>query len=160
MEMKNIYSILLVMALLFTVSSIASAQPALSIGNKSAPPMERVQLPVLLQTEGNNLTTVLMDIRYDAANLKNPSVAIGSAAEGKTLLTSTLPSGALRITLYDLHNTPLHDGALVTISFTVESKAEKGTLSDVTFDPKTVGASDPAGNDIAMTGNGGFVAVQ
>ena len=157
MKIKSL--LLLVLSLPTAVSAYASSQPSIAIGNNSAAPMQRIQVPVILTTQGAALATVKMDIKYDAALVSNPTVTIGPAGEGKTILTNSLSSGALRISLYDLHNTRLSDGTIVTIAFTVSSAVSRGSTIDLILDAKTLGASDPSGNDIALAATNGAVTV-
>jgi cohesin domain-containing protein len=151
--------LLLVLPLAMTVSAYASSQPTVSIGNTTAASLQRVQVPVILTTQGAALATVMMDIKYDASLVSTPAVTLGTAGEGKTLLTNTLPSGALRISLFDLHNTPLRDGTLVNIAVTLASTISRGSAIDLTFDVKSLGASDPSGNDVGLAGVNGAIAV-
>ena len=77
-------------------------------------------------------------------------IALGDAAKGHTLSTSTLASGELLIVLYDLYQSTFTDGTLLTIPVVAAEDAASGearlytvrtatvdavshTLSDVTF---------------------------
>ena len=157
--MKLKLSLLSVLLLSITLSAYASSQPTISIGNISATPMQRVQVPVILVTQNTDLVTLLMDVKYDTSIVSSPVVTIGPAGVGKTLLTSMLPSGALRISIYDLQNTLLHDGLIVNIAFTLASVAARGSTVDLTFDTKKVGAADQSGNDIAIAYINGTITV-
>jgi len=156
----KIKCLVLLVLLLVTVSAHAATQPALTIGNSSAAPMQRVQIPLQLQTQGAGLVTVMMDVKYDQSLAADPAVTLGPAAEGKTLLSSTLPSGALRICIYDLGNKPLADGDIAYLNLTVGAAAAAASELDLSFEAATLGASDSAGKDVPIAGTSGAVTLR
>jgi len=159
MRMKTTCLTFLVLLLILSGSADALSQPTLSIGQSSASALQRVQVPVTLVTRSASLATLRMDISYDESLLSDPVVTVGPAGAGKTLLTSALRPGAVRISLFDLLNAPMADGTIVTLAFTLTSSAPGGTSVGLAFDATTVGASDPAGNDIPIACSDGAISI-
>lgn len=158
--MKNSLLLLLMCLLLsFAIPALAVVPPSLTVGSGSALPGQTVQIPITLATEGANISSVLIDLKFDGTLLSAPTAVLGSAGTGKTLLTNTLPSGAFRIAPYDLNNTPFSNGAIVNVTFTVAATAATGTTINLTYDTATLGASDPSGNDVAITGVTGTITI-
>jgi len=157
MKKQSLLSI--VAMLVVSASAFASSQPAVSIANISALPTQTVQVPIVLATQGVRLATVRMDIKYDPLLVSNPLVTIGPAGVGKTVSTNTLSSGALRVSLFDVQNTPLSDGTIINIAFTVTSSVTSGSTINLIFDSGTLGACDLETNDVVITSENGVISV-
>lgn len=78
-------------------------------------------------------------------------IALGDAAKGHTLSTSTLASGDLLIVLYDLYQSTFTDGTLLTIPVVVaeEPSTTEGTLHKVRT--STIAAQSKALSDVKFT---------
>lgn len=78
-------------------------------------------------------------------------IALGDAAKGHTLSTSTLASGDLLIVLYDLYQSTFTDGTLLTIPVVAaeEPSTTEGTLSKVRT--STIAAQSKALSDVKFT---------
>jgi hypothetical protein len=127
--------------------------------NLGTPAGRDVTIPVTL-TRGANVqaATFLVDLHYDTTLLSNPTAVIGAAgtAAGKTLLTSTPSTGVFRIGEYDTGNTPLGNGVVATVTFSVPSTVPNGTVIVVTSDTS---ASDPAGNNLTTAGRNASITI-
>lgn len=78
-------------------------------------------------------------------------IALGDAAKGHTLSTSTLASGELLIVLYDLYQSTFTDGPLLTIPVVAaeEPSTTEGTLHKVRT--STIAAQSKALSDVKFT---------
>ena len=65
----------------------------------------------------------------------------------------------IRFSLYDTNNTPLVDGNLFMVSFTVSSFATAWTVINLTFDANPIPAADINSNDITVQGTNGSITV-
>ena len=141
----------------FVYSPASSA--GIDLGSASGVRGKTVTIPVTLtEAAGAQLSTLRVDIGYDPTLLLNPKAVLGAAggAAGKTLDSSTPATGVFRVSLYDTGNAVLGNGILANVTFSVAASATIGTGIALSDTPQ---ASDPAGNDLPVTGAGGTVSV-
>ena len=131
----------------------------IDLGSTSGLKGSQVTIPITLtNVAGVQLSTVRIDIGYDAALLLNPTVTLGIAGtnSNKILDSSSPTSGVVRVGLYDNNNTVLGNGNLANVTFTISSTATTGANILLTNSPQ---ASNAAGDDITVTGTNGTVSV-
>jgi hypothetical protein len=138
-----------------TVTATANPNPSvLTVGGGSAAPGATVTMPVKLEGKGASLCSLTTDISYDPVVLTFLSAEIGPAATdaGKDLSSSTPSPGVLRLGWLGFNVTPVGDGDVAFVSFTVAEGASGSTTLD-----HACGASDCAGGAMAVSCPGGLV---
>ncbi|MDD2365138.1 MAG: cohesin domain-containing protein [Desulfuromonadaceae bacterium] len=153
-----------IMMLFSAMSVLAAVGPTLDLGTVSGAPGQTVAVPITLTNNGAALSSVAVDIEYDAAVLTPTAVApatkpvvIGAAgtAAGKMITQNLVSDGLYRIGLTSLADTnAIGDGVVATITFAVAA----GTSGNVPLANRP-SASDANGVAVAITGSNGQISL-
>jgi hypothetical protein len=136
-----------------------SATATLSVGSGSgAPGASGVGVGVTLSTSPSPaVTAIQFDVGFDGSRLSVDGVSTGGAASsaGKSLSYSLPSSGTLRIVISG-GNTPIGNGSLATIIFSVGASASPGS---VPLTPGNAVASDAGASSVPLNLNGGSFTI-
>lgn len=107
---------------------VARAAVHINIGSAQSGPGETVSVTVSLSAGGASVAATANDMTFDRTSLSlDPSACRINATIAKSLLVSTLPSGAVRIFVQaKTDNTPIPDGPLYTCPIAIASSALPG----------------------------------
>lgn len=142
------------LAMLISAADVLAA-PSLDLGSGSGKPGSTVALPVTLtNAAGVSLSAIALDVAYDATRLEGPTATIGTAP-GKVLVSNSPSTGIFRVGVYGSNTTPIGNGTVVTVSFTIKNSAPGG---DVLLSAVPSG-SDPDGIPATMSGIQGKISV-
>src|SRR5690349_5524448 len=98
------------LTVLFAVS-VASAQTLVTLPDIKVPGRGTGTGTITYQSGGNTISALQMDLQYDTQAFKiTPSLSSAANDAGKTLSTSTLEDGSLRIIVFGFNQTPIADG--------------------------------------------------
>ena len=138
-----------------TITATANPNPAvLTVGGGSPAHGTTVTVPVTLAGKGASICSLTTDISYDTAVLTFSSAQIGPAGSdaGKNLNSSTPSAGVVRLGLLGINATPIGDGDVAYVTFTVAGGAAGSTTLN-----HICGASDCTGVALAMSCPGGLI---
>ena len=140
-------------------SSVSSGTPSIVVGLGTGIPGGTVKIPLILNNlSGWQVSAIAADIVYDTSVLENPTVEIGPAgsAADKTITSNAISSGNLRVGVLSIsNNNIIADGIVAYVTFDV-----KADISDCQSTVEnTPDASDPSGNDVAVSGTDGVVVI-
>ena len=170
MKLKGL---LVCILLLVGTTSAFAVDATLTVGQGFYTAGGTVTVPVVLKTNGNSMSAVALDVEYDTTLLSNPVGTLGVAASTakkalySNVLTPTGTVGKYRLliaggmtedaastkggTMTDVTTTGtsglLVDGVVALVKFNVSSSA-----TDVVSVEKFADATDPAANQVAITG--------
>jgi cohesin domain-containing protein/centrosomal CEP192-like protein/List-Bact-rpt repeat protein len=152
---------LILILLMLSCGVSAFAAPSIGIGNVSASPGQTVQIPITLTTNGALIVNPQIDLKYDNNLLSNPSIVLGAAGTGMTLASNlTYKPNVIRLSLYDNNNTPLTDGDLFIVSFTVSPSATNGVVINLSFETNPILAADATSyEEITVPGTNGAITI-
>ena len=132
----------------------------LDLGSTHGKPGDTIQIPIELSNIlGTDVSAVSIDIQFDTAILENPDATVGPAATaaGKTSVCNELTPGTFRVGILSLgNNTPIEDGIVAYVSFTIK-KGAFPTVSDLINLPS---GSTPSGDRISISGTDGSIEVE
>lgn len=153
--------LILVMLLSMPLSVSAQSDSAnLSVGSGSGlPGASGITIPVSLASQGGTEVTGLnFDLNFDANQLTVQNVSAGSAASSanKSVSWASPSSGAVRVIVFGLNQTPIPNGTVATVTFNVKSSTSPGN-SALSLSGAT--ATDSDGGGISLSLSGGFFTV-
>lgn len=158
--MKIKLSMLIFVLMSYAVTAFAGLSPSFTLGTVTAAPGQTVQVPITFVSNGNQVVTPQIDVKYDNTLLSTPTAVLGSSALTETLnYNNALAPNVVRMLLFDNNVTPLSDGPQVVLTFTVSPTAIDGTVIPITFNTNPILASDPLTNDITVPGVNGQINV-
>jgi Chitobiase/beta-hexosaminidase C-terminal domain/Glucodextranase, domain B/IPT/TIG domain/Divergent InlB B-repeat domain len=139
-------------------SNPVSSGPAVDLGTAGGVKGYTVTVPVTLTNlAGTDLSGLSIDIGYDTNLLNNPTATIGAAglAANKSISKSTPFTGVFRVGIVGVNTDIISDGVVANVTFNINPAAIPGntTLTN------TPGATDPAGQEVTITGKSGTVKV-
>ena len=138
----------LVVALMaFAATTMAQS---LSVASIAATPGTETTITVNI-ADAAEMTALQCNLQLPEGLTLAGDIALGDAAKGHTLSTSTLASGDLLIVLYDLYQSTFTDGTLLTIPVVAaeEPSTTEGTLHKVRT--STIAAQSKALSDVKFT---------
>mgnify|MGYP003483339626 FL=1 len=141
--------ILNLMVALVAFAATTMAQ-SLSVAPIEAAPGTQTAITVSL-ADATEMTALQCNLHLPEGLTLAGDIALGDAAKGHILSTSTLASGELLIVLYDLYQSTFTDGTLLTIPVVVakEPSTTEGTLHKVRT--STIAAQSKALSDVKFT---------
>ena len=128
----------------------------LSLGQGSGAPGDKVEIPVTLSGGGSIPCALSMDISYDTQALYFEGVEAGPAgtAAGKQTISNIPKPGVVRVAIYGLNQTPVQDGTVAKLTFSISTGASSDQLLGA-----TCSAADAAGGDLTTSCGGGSISV-
>ena len=111
---------LLVFILAFQIPNKASAAPDILAGDAFALPGEIADLEVSYGSEGS-VTAIQFDLDFDPLAATPEKAVAGDSLANHKIKSRQIESGKFRIVVYSHDNSPLEDGSLTNIPFTLDS---------------------------------------
>jgi hypothetical protein len=150
-------AIQIILLLMMAGSAPAVSLPRLDIGSGQVnTAAASITIPITLtNVDGVTIAGASLDIGYDTTLLGNPTAAIGPAgtAAVKDVSSNIVSPGVLRLGVFGLNTNVIADGVIANVTFPLKESAGIATLTN------TPSATDPAGNDVAITGSNGVITI-
>jgi VWFA-related protein len=140
-----------------TVGACApSGSATLDILERTAPPGGVVEVPVTIAGGGTSPTSFQFDLGFDAAKLTLNTISKGASltSVGKDVTWTELGAGSYRIVGAGLNTTPIPDGTVVLLSFTLKIGFTKGVAP---LTPSNAQAVNAQGQTLTTTASPGSV---
>ncbi len=155
------YYFCLLFSILFLAQNTVGAA-TLSVAERKGiyPGDTSVKVPITLEVNGNELVAgIQADIEFASSELILESVLPGPAAEdaGKTVTSTNLAPGLTRIFLSGFNQTPIENGTVILLSFSVRDTASPGEYYLPLLNIKLV---SPTGTMLEATMNTGIIMVK
>lgn len=136
---------------------LALAPPQVSLPSQSALPGGTVVVPVLFAASGNLVSAVQFDLQYDSSAMSVIATLSDSASNAnKNLYSANTNSGQTRFLIVGLNQNPLADGALISLSVSLNANISTGTY---TLGLSNLASSDPTGSSLPVTAANGTLVV-
>lgn len=117
-------------AISFIVAIVAPtlhAGTSFIVGGTRGYPATTVSVPVVLRGE-TNVVALQADILFDTNSLISGAVTSGGTAANHIVALSEPAAGVRRLLLYSLNNTPLSNGVLANLSFSISPGTHQNAL--------------------------------
>jgi hypothetical protein len=133
--------------------------PSLEMGMITGIPGETVTVPLTLKNvTGYEISALSTEISYNYTKLENPVIQVGQTAiyAGKILVSNEAQPGEIILGILSLSNvTPINDGIVAYISFSIKSDASNAAIVLT----NTPSATDSYGNEIPIEGVNGMIGI-
>jgi hypothetical protein len=117
----------MVLLLIASVASPLQAGSFFSIESTRGHPGTTVAVPITLRGE-TNVVALQADIHFDPATLLPAAINAGTAAANRALASSDPVPGVRRLLIYSLTSTPMTNGVVAALNFTVQPVANQNAL--------------------------------
>jgi hypothetical protein len=121
MHLRSAAAVLIVLTLFWPLLA-ALAAPSLSVGNSFGMAGGTASAAISLVTD-TNVPQLQFDIRFESNFLSSGTPLAGPALTDQIVLTSQPSPGVRRVQLVSLFNSPMNNGVLVTLPFTIATNA-------------------------------------
>ncbi|SLM32026.1 hypothetical protein MTBBW1_540005 [Desulfamplus magnetovallimortis] len=154
-------SFMLLLILFITISltpTQAKAEPELSLSSLTVNAGEAFQIELSIDTDGQEISAISTDLKYDPAIIQITGAEPGPAADssGKTVMSNEVESGTYRMLILSLSsNASVDDGIIAYITGTISSNAP-GHISTIIQLPTV---SDPDANRVIVQFDSAFITI-
>jgi len=125
----------------------AGAAPDLAVGSTSACPDSNGTVPVNF-VAGAGVVSLQFDLQFEDAKLISGTPVGGSALADHQVASNVVTNGLLRVLIFSFSNTPLTNGVLVNVPFSIKTDAPPGVTGLILTN---VVLSDAAANSVPPT---------
>ncbi len=117
-----------VLGALLLTAELALAGAELSVGVTNGTPGQTVLVPINFASS-DAAVAVQLEVRFDGAKLVSGAATGGNALNQHLVASAAPANGTRRLVIYSLSNSPLKNGVLVNLPFTILSTAAEGVAS-------------------------------
>lgn len=154
----SLYLVLIVTFFAWSVQSSPAAQLIVADSQASAGGLS-VSIPIELATvSGEEIAALQFDLGYDSSKIALETLNLGAAAQnaGKTVSSSNIFAGVVRIVIHGINNNVIPDGILVNVIIDIPRKASQEVL---TLSLSQLVASDTQGDEVPLTAVNGSLTI-